>query len=78
MATVKRGQTGSSSLSKLFDAGPVLPVYTVVQLTGTMAATANANRVIVVSNGNAGARCIAVSDGTNWKVVALGATVAAA
>jgi hypothetical protein len=26
-------------------------------------------------NGNAGAACVAVSDGTNWKVVALGATV---
>lgn len=34
-------------------------------------------RVIYVTNGNAGAACLAVSDGTNWKVVALGSTIAA-
>lgn len=35
------------------------------------------NRMIWVTDGNAGAACVAVSDGTNWKVVALGATIAA-
>ena len=34
-------------------------------------------RMIWVTNGNAGAACVAVSDGTNWKVIALGATIAA-
>jgi UDP:flavonoid glycosyltransferase YjiC (YdhE family) len=34
-------------------------------------------RVIVVSNGNAGALCLAMSDGTNWLVVAKGAAIAA-
>ena len=32
-------------------------------------------RVVHCSNGNAGNPCLAFSDGTNWKVVALGATV---
>ncbi len=31
--------------------------------------------VVYCLNGNAGAACVAVSNGTNWKVVALGATV---
>lgn len=33
------------------------------------------NYIVVCSNGAAGARCCAISDGTNWKVVAQGATV---
>ena len=32
-------------------------------------------RVIYVSNGNLGSPCLAVDDGTAWKVVALGATI---
>lgn len=32
-------------------------------------------RLIFVTNGNAGAQCVAVSDGTNWKVIALGANI---
>lgn len=34
-------------------------------------------RLIWVTNGNAGAACVGASDGTNWKVIALGATIAA-
>lgn len=34
-------------------------------------------RLINVSNGAAGANCLAWSDGTNWKVIALGATISA-
>lgn len=41
-------------------------------------ATKFKNHVIAISNGNAGAACIAVSDGANWKVIAFGATAAAA
>tara|TARA_B110000285_G_C14994913_1_gene548284 strand:+ start:559 stop:990 length:432 start_codon:yes stop_codon:yes gene_type:complete len=33
--------------------------------------------VAYTTNGNAGAKSIAVYDGTNWKVVALGATISA-
>ena len=31
--------------------------------------------MIYVTDGNAGAATVAVSDGSNWKVVALGATI---
>ena len=34
-----------------------------------------AGQVIYVTDGNSGAATVAVSDGSNWKVVALGATV---
>lgn len=34
--------------------------------------------LIHVSNGSAGAACLAYSDGSNWKVIALGANIAAA
>jgi len=38
-------------------------------------AVANPYSVVYCLNGNAGAACVAVSNGTAWKVVALGATV---
>lgn len=38
-------------------------------------AVANPYAVVYCLNGNAGAACVAVSNGTAWKVVALGATV---
>ena len=31
--------------------------------------------IIYVSNGNAGAATLAFSDGTNWKVISIGATI---
>jgi hypothetical protein len=34
-----------------------------------------AGQVIYVTDGNSGAATVAVSDGSNWKVVALGATI---
>jgi len=34
-----------------------------------------AGQMIYVTDGNAGAATVAVSDGSNWKVVALGATI---
>ena len=50
----------------------VLPSYTVATLpTGTEGG------IIWVTDGNAGAKTIAAYDGTDWKVVALGATVSA-
>jgi hypothetical protein len=38
-------------------------------------AVANPYAMVYCLNGNAGAACVAVSNGTDWKVVALGATV---
>ncbi len=41
------------------------------------AATSHAGAVVYLTDGNAGAACLAVSNGTAWKVVALGATASA-
>lgn len=51
-----------------------LPTYTVA---GAPAATGLAGTLIYVSNGLAGAPCVAVSDGTNW-ISPAGTTIAAA
>ena len=48
-----------------------LASYTIAQLPD---AATNAYSVVYCLNGNAGAACLAVSNGTAWKVVALGAT----
>lgn len=40
-------------------------------------AAGRTGEIIAVTNGDAGALCLAISDGTNWKRVVLGATVAA-
>jgi hypothetical protein len=46
-------------------------------VAGLPNATLNVGRCVYVTNGSAGAACAAISDGTNWKVVAIGATVSA-
>jgi hypothetical protein len=45
-------------------------------VAGVPAAADNVGRVIYVTDGSAGNPCAAISDGTNWKVLALGATIA--
>lgn len=45
--------------------------------TAPDAVAAGAGAMIYVTNGNAGSPCVGVSNGTNWKVVALGATISA-
>jgi len=52
-----------------------LRTYTVA--TAPSAATEGVGAMIRISNGSAGNPCLAVSDGTNWKVIATGATAAA-
>jgi len=47
--------------------------FTVAELP---AAASNVGRVVYCSNGSAGSPCAVISDGTNWKVVAIGATAA--
>ena len=69
-------QGGSVTLtSYLMNANvPVaLPVYTLTEANALSNLSEGA--VIYVSNGNAGAKTLAVYDGSNWKVVALGATI---
>lgn len=54
--------------------GPVrLPVYTVA----TLPVSAPAGALAYCSNGNAGAATLVAGNGTNWKVVDLGATASA-
>lgn len=50
---------------------------TVAQLNANYPASSWEGAVAYCTNGNAGAKCLAVSDGSNWKVVALGATISA-
>ena len=50
-----------------------LGVYTLTEANALTNLSEGA--VIYVSNGNAGAKTLAVYDGSNWKVVALGATI---
>jgi len=64
-----RGKTGSASINK----SKVLLTYTVATLP---AAAANTGRLMSVSNGNAGAACLALSNGTSWLRIPLGAAVA--
>jgi len=75
--SLKRGQTGTTSINaELATKQPVTGnTFTVATAP---AASANVGRVIYLSNGSAGSPCAAISDGTNWKVVAIGATIAAA
>ena len=61
----------------------VVNIQNVLRLSSLTTAQVNAlstnteGDVAMVSNGNAGALCLGVYDGTNWKVVALGATISA-
>lgn len=62
----------------------VLPSYTVIELEGDpgpptasiLPAATYPRAVVWCSNGDAGSPCLAVSNGTNWLRIALGATVA--
>jgi len=69
------GGTGVLRPLRLIGSSVHLPTYDVAGLPS--AATEGAGAAVYCSNGNAGAKCLAVSDGSNWKVVALGATVSA-
>lgn len=49
-----------------------IPTYTVATVPS---ASANANRIIAVSNGAAGSPCLAYSNGTAWVRIVFGAAV---
>ena len=68
--------TAKSGVFGTMTGAVTLPTYTVAQATPALAA-ANPRMLIWVSDGAAGSPTLAVSDGTNFKVVALGATIAA-
>lgn len=48
---------------------------TVAQLNADYPANQWQGAIAYCTNGNSGAQCLAVSDGTNWKRIALGATI---
>jgi hypothetical protein len=64
------GQIGSKAIAK----SHTLSTYTVATLPS---AAAHNGRLIWVSNGNAGAPCLAVSNGTAWLRIIPGTAVAA-
>lgn len=66
----QRGQMSSSSANRTH----TLARYTVTTLPS---ASENPDRLIVVTNGNAGAACLAWSNGTSWLRIVPGAAVAA-
>lgn len=69
---------GASTLTGAVTLGNIIKLKEHTVANAPSAATAGAGAVIYLSNGNAGAKCAAMSDGTNWKVIALGATAAGA
>jgi len=76
-----RGQCSHDSVNAAIAAAiatkaPKVATYTVATLPA--ASAANAGAIVYVSNGNAGAPCLAYSTGTAWAVVALGAAPATA
>lgn len=79
---LKRGRSGTRSLNKnIIDqldaayAPLYLPTYTTATLPTPSAAIAG--QLVRVSDGNAGAACLAECNGAAWKVIALGATCSA-
>lgn len=69
---------GASTLTGAVTLGNVLKLKAYTVATQPSASTAGAGALIYVSDGNAGNKCLAMSDGTNWKVIALGNTTAGA
>lgn len=70
-----RGKIGSDSINAAMADLQTLDSFAVA---GVPAASANAGKLIHVSNGAAGSPCLAYSNGTNWLRITLGAAVAAA
>ena len=64
------GRMGAEAANKTH----TLPTYTTTTLPS---AAGHPQRLIWVSNGNAGAPCLAVSNGTSWLRIVPGAAVAA-
>lgn len=64
--------------------GPTLPSYNIIhgqrvayEVATVPDATKHTGSIIFVSNGDTGSPCLAVSDGTDWLRIVLGAAVAA-
>lgn len=64
MPKARHEQQDQSGLEYLVGAVKVTDRYTVAQLPA--ASAANAGFIVYVTNGNTGAACLAVSNGTSW------------
>lgn len=64
------GRTGTTSINAMM----VMPRYTVANLPP---AASSPDRLVVVTNGNAGVACLAWSTGTAWLRLVPGAAVSA-
>lgn len=72
---VARGQVGSAAINAALDDAVRADTFTLAQLNAAGFAAEHAGKIVFCSNGNAGAACLAYSNGTNWKVIALGANI---
>jgi hypothetical protein len=70
---VAHGQNGSRHINEALDDAVRHDHFTVATLPD---AAANHDKVIYVSDGNAGAACLAYSDGAHWLRILLGLAVA--
>lgn len=84
LSEIKRGRNGARSLNAGLVAQLTAEIALLQPKTGNTfavadlpAAASNVGRVVYVTNGSAGSPCAAISNGTAWKVIALGATVSA-
>jgi hypothetical protein len=69
---VARGQNGSRHINEALDDAVRHDHFTVATVPD---AVANVDKIIVVADGAAGAKCLAYSDGTHWLRILLGAAV---
>ena len=72
-ATGDNGRAEVSAVSFTTNVPYSIPEYTLAEANALP--NKETSMLIYVSNGNAGAKTLAVYDGSNWKVVALGATI---
>lgn len=68
-----RGRTGTRSTNAALEDLATLKSFEVADLPD---AAVNERRLIHVSDGDTGSPCLALSDGTDWLRIALGAAVA--
>jgi hypothetical protein len=71
---VRRGRAGSKGLNEALDDAVRADSFNVA---GLPAAASHNGKIVFVSNGAAGAACLAYSNGTSWLRIVLGAAVSA-
>lgn len=74
VAGSETAQTAAEAAQAAAEATLTDNAFTVATLP---AAASSDGRMVYCSDGSAGSPCAAISDGTNWKVIAIGATVSA-